>query len=64
MLTDGSERRCDVRFVKNLLIPLRDGTRLAADLPMPAGDGPFPVISPPVCWSGSRTRSLTLTGLL
>ena len=36
--------RHDVKFVKNLRIPMRDGTRLAADLHMPAGDGRFPVI--------------------
>ena len=34
----------EVTFVKNLLIPMRDGTKLAADLHRPAGDGPFPVI--------------------
>lgn len=44
MSTAGAERPYEVRFVKNLLIPVRDGTRLAADLSMPVGDGPFPVI--------------------
>ena len=34
----------EVKFVKNLLIPMRDGVRLAADLHMPIGDGPFPLI--------------------
>ncbi len=35
-----------VRLEKNVLIPTRDGTRLAADLHWPdgAGDGPFPAI--------------------
>lgn len=34
----------EVRLEKNVLIPTRDGTRLAADLHWPVGDGPFPVI--------------------
>jgi putative CocE/NonD family hydrolase len=33
-----------VTFVKNLLIPVRDGTRLAADLHRPAEAGRYPVI--------------------
>ena len=35
---------CEVKFVKNLLIPMRDGVKLAADLHLPVGDGPFPLI--------------------
>ncbi len=38
------ERLYSVEFVKNLLIPTRDGTRLAADLHRPVGAGPGPVI--------------------
>ncbi len=38
------ESKLDVRFVKNFLVPVRDGARLAADMHMPAGDGPHPVI--------------------
>lgn len=34
----------EVRLEKNVLIPTRDGTRLAADLHWPVGDGPFPVL--------------------
>src|SRR5262245_12394101 len=34
----------EVRFEKNLLVPMRDGTRLALDLHVPAGEGPFPLI--------------------
>ncbi len=34
----------EVRFLKNMLIPMRDGTRLAADLHLPVGEGPFPLI--------------------
>lgn len=33
-----------VTFVKNVLIPMRDGVILAADMHMPAGDGPFPLV--------------------
>ncbi len=33
-----------VTLIKNLLIPMRDGIHLAADLYMPAGQGPFPVV--------------------
>jgi len=34
----------EIAFVKNVLIPLRDGVHLAADLHMPTGGGPFPLI--------------------
>ena len=33
-----------VTFVKNTLIPMRDGVILAADLHLPEGDGPFPLV--------------------
>lgn len=33
-----------VRFVKNLIIPMSDGVRLAADLHLPEGEGPFPLV--------------------
>jgi len=33
-----------VRFVKNVLIPMRDGVRLAMDMHMPEGDGPYPLV--------------------
>ena len=33
-----------VSFVKNIMAPTRDGTRLATDIHVPAGDGPWPVI--------------------
>jgi len=31
-------------FVKNVLIPMRDGIHLALDMHVPGGEGPFPVI--------------------
>ncbi|MFN3974714.1 MAG: CocE/NonD family hydrolase [Dehalococcoidia bacterium] len=34
----------DVRVQRNIRIPMRDGVRLAADLYLPAGYGPFPVL--------------------
>src|SRR5437764_1688136 len=34
----------EVRLEKNVLIPTRDGTCLAADLHWPVGEGPFPVV--------------------
>jgi len=43
-VSDQAAPRSDVTFVKNLRIPMRDGARLAADLHMPAGDRPFPVV--------------------
>ena len=33
-----------VRVVTNIMIPMRDGTQLAADIYMPSGKGPFPVL--------------------
>ena len=33
-----------ISFVKNIMAPTRDGTRLAMDIHVPAGDGPWPVI--------------------
>ena len=33
-----------IRFVKNIMAPTRDGTKLAMDIHMPAGGGPWPVI--------------------
>ena len=33
-----------IRFVKNIMAPTRDGTRLAMDIHVPAGEGPWPVI--------------------
>ncbi|MBI3990470.1 MAG: CocE/NonD family hydrolase, partial [candidate division NC10 bacterium] len=40
----GSEPRFDYTIEKNVMIPMRDGVRLAADLYLPKGTGPFPVI--------------------
>ena len=34
----------DIRIRRNVLIPTRDGVELAADVFLPKGDGPFPVI--------------------
>ena len=34
----------DIRFIKNIMVPTRDGTRLAMDIHVPAGEGPWPVI--------------------
>ena len=34
----------NVKFVKNVMVPMRDGTRLALDMHVPEGDGPFPLI--------------------
>ncbi len=34
----------EIRVERNLLIPLADGVTLAADLYMPAGEGPFPTL--------------------
>ena len=31
-----------IRFVKNIMVPTRDGTRLALDIHVPAGDGLWP----------------------
>ena len=33
-----------VKFLKNVMVPTRDGTRLAMDMHVPDGDGPFPLI--------------------
>ena len=33
-----------VEIIRNVLIPMRDGVRLAGNLHKPAGDGPFPCI--------------------
>lgn len=33
-----------IRFVKNIMAPTRDCTRLAMDIHVPAGEGPWPVI--------------------
>jgi putative CocE/NonD family hydrolase len=36
--------RYNVNIIKNVMIPMRDGVRLAADLFMPNGDGKFPAV--------------------
>ena len=33
-----------ISFVKNIMAPTRDGTKLAMDIHVPAGEGPWPVI--------------------
>ena len=33
-----------IGFVKNIMVPTRDGTKLAMDIHVPAGEGPWPVI--------------------
>ena len=33
-----------ISFVKNIMAPTRDGTKLALDIHVPAGEGPWPVI--------------------
>lgn len=33
-----------ISFVKNIMVPTRDGTKLAMDIHVPAGTGPWPVI--------------------
>ena len=33
-----------IEFVKNVMVPTRDGTKLAMDIHVPAGEGPWPVI--------------------
>ena len=33
-----------ISFVKNIMTPARDGTKLAMDIHVPAGEGPWPVI--------------------
>src|SRR5262249_15999805 len=38
------EAKFKVRVERNILIPMRDGTRLAADLIRPDTDGKFPVL--------------------
>lgn len=40
----GSEPRFEYTIQQNVMIPMRDGVRLAADLYLPKGTGPFPVI--------------------
>jgi predicted acyl esterase len=44
MPTDLTQPVYSVRHIKNVLIPMSDGVRLAADLFMPAGPGPFPAV--------------------
>ena len=39
-----AEQGVDIHIQRNLLIPLPDGTSLAADLYAPPGDGPFPTL--------------------
>src|SRR5215475_8343917 len=34
----------EMRFERDIMVQMRDGVRLATDLYLPAGDGPFPVI--------------------
>ncbi len=40
----GEGKLCEVRFGKNLLVPLSDGVSLAADVYLPEGKGPFPTL--------------------
>ena len=41
----GSEQAApEVRVERNVLVPMSDGVRLAADVYLPEGDGPFPVL--------------------
>jgi len=44
MTTDLLRPTYAVRTIKNVMIPMSDGTRLAADLLVPDGPGPFPAI--------------------
>lgn len=39
-----AESAAGIRFIKNIMAPTRDGTRLAMDIHVPAGEGPWPVI--------------------
>ena len=39
-----SEVECNIKVLKNVLIPMRDGVNLAADLYMPDAPGKFPAI--------------------
>ena len=40
----GSQREHEVRFVKNVLIPMSDGTTLSAALFMPVAHGRYPAV--------------------
>ncbi len=44
MASDLLQPTYSVRTIKNVLIPMSDGVRLAADLMMPEAPGPFPAI--------------------
>ncbi|HET6829482.1 MAG TPA: CocE/NonD family hydrolase, partial [Ramlibacter sp.] len=39
-----SEEPGDIRVQRDVMVPMRDGVRLATDIYMPQGKGPFPVI--------------------
>jgi hypothetical protein len=39
-----SEPKYQMKTIKNLLIPMRDGVKLAGDLHLPEADGPFPAL--------------------
>ncbi|MBI4531176.1 MAG: CocE/NonD family hydrolase [Candidatus Latescibacteria bacterium] len=41
---ESSKQRYAVTVNKNVIIPMRDGTKLAADIYLPNADGPFPVL--------------------
>ena len=43
-MTNMTETQHGVRFEQNVLVTVRDGTRLAMDMHVPEGDGPWPVI--------------------
>ncbi len=43
-MVDVTKPEYDVKVVKNVMIPMRDGVRLAADLFMPGADGRFPAV--------------------
>ncbi len=48
-----------VRFVKNIMVPTRDGTKLALDIHVPRGEGPWPVILTYIPYRKDDQRPLT-----
>ena len=61
---DGSAQQYDVVVEKSHMVPMRDGTMLAADLYFPANgsqrqEGPFPVILERTPYDKSAARQVT-----
>ena len=48
----------DITVERDVMIPMRDGVRLAADIYIPAGDGPFPTVLSRTPYGKSRERDV------